>query len=270
MIYLKTYFYVELEIKYLIMNLIESYDYIDKFIIVEHNTYHNGRKREYIFNNYIDLFPKDKIDKILYIKSDIGNRVIKTDDEETIHQVNEPLMRGNFVDYMKFEDHDIIISVDADEIIYAHKYPQLINLINEYDYIGFNIHFFFFKFNLIMEEDWVACIGAKYKYYINKFRLYPQQWRYGGNYILKEKCGCHFALCMNVDELIFKLNTFSHPKFKYLANRDTIERCVNEEVNLYEQNKKLKRLNKEDCIKIHPQSINYIINKKLIDFNYDS
>ena len=63
-IYLKTYFYVEHEIKFLIMNLIEAYDHIDKFIICEHNRTHTGQPRDFIFEKYKDRFPEEMMDRM--------------------------------------------------------------------------------------------------------------------------------------------------------------------------------------------------------------
>ena len=45
MIYLKTYFYTENEIKFINLNLMESYEHIDKFIICEANIHHTGEKK---------------------------------------------------------------------------------------------------------------------------------------------------------------------------------------------------------------------------------
>ena len=54
MIYLKTYFYSPHEIKFLKLNLMEAYDYIDKFIICEYNMRHTGlsSKNDYIFEKH--------------------------------------------------------------------------------------------------------------------------------------------------------------------------------------------------------------------------
>ena len=56
-VYLKTYFYVEHEVKFLAMNLLEAYDHIDGFIICEHNRTHTGRPRDYIWDEVKDQLP---------------------------------------------------------------------------------------------------------------------------------------------------------------------------------------------------------------------
>ena len=65
MIYLKTYFYAPHEIDYIYLNLCESYDFIDKFIVCEYNVYHTGREKEDIFEDWLKNIPDDKNDKLL-------------------------------------------------------------------------------------------------------------------------------------------------------------------------------------------------------------
>ena len=57
MIYLKTYFYSEHEVPFLMLNLLEAYPYIDKFIICEYNYTHTGLKRKYIWNDIKHQLP---------------------------------------------------------------------------------------------------------------------------------------------------------------------------------------------------------------------
>ena len=71
MIYLKTYFYTEHEVKFLKLNLLESFNHIDKFIICEFNRTHTGEEREYIFDNYKHLFTQEELSKIIYLPCDI-------------------------------------------------------------------------------------------------------------------------------------------------------------------------------------------------------
>ena len=64
MIYLKTYFYTEHEFKFLKLNLIEGFNYIDKFIICEYNRTQTGEPREYIFEKNKHIFTDEELSKI--------------------------------------------------------------------------------------------------------------------------------------------------------------------------------------------------------------
>lgn len=230
-IYLKTYFYVPHEIKFLKLNLIESYPHIDKFIICEFNRAHTGRptKHGYIFEDHIDEFPEELRDKILYLKCDISKEVVDAyNDESAIHRVNEPLMRGYFVSQMDLDDEDIIISVDADEIVYGDKYPEIIEKVKEHDLVQLNFHQMFWKMNWLWKDyNWEAVNASKYKVYKNE---YPAQFRYDGHRGLSwsdVKCGVHFSWCLpTTDDMIYKLHTYSHPSQRHAAKKEILEDAV--------------------------------------------
>lgn len=252
MIYLKTYFYVKHEIKFLKLNLIEAYEHIDKFIICEFNRTHTGRptKDGYIFENYINEFPEKLRDKILYLKCDISKEVVEAyNDEPAIHRVNEPLMRGYFVKKINLNDDDIIFSVDADEIIYGYKYPQLIELVNKHNLLQLTMYQMFYKPNYLWEGyDWTAPNVSKYKVYKNEF---PAQFRYDGHRGLeyKEKIGCHFSWCMSIDEMIYKLHTYSHPGQRHCAKKEIMEDAVkNKKFPFDDREFKIQELNDNNTI----------------------
>ena len=76
-VYLKTYFYVEHEIKFLIMNLMEAYHHVDHFIICEHNITHTGQPREFIFEEHKHKFPPELMDKVIYLPQDISEQTVE-------------------------------------------------------------------------------------------------------------------------------------------------------------------------------------------------
>lgn len=226
MIYLKTYFYVEHEFQFLKYNLEESYDFIEKFIICEFNRTHTGKPRNFIGWEVLKRqLPENKLDKVLYLPIDISNLVVDAyNDENTIHAVNEPVMRSIFMKYLHFNDEDIIVSVDADEIIYNHTYPKILEFLKNNPVCSLNLHQFFYKKTFLWKnKDFVAPVAAKYFYFKNNF---PCNLRYEGP-VLTEKAGCHFSWCMTVDEMIYKLHTYSHPRYRFCANKDILESAIN-------------------------------------------
>ena len=52
MIYLKTYFYREFEFEYILANLKETFNYIDKFIVTEFNCHHTDLRVMTVHNNH--------------------------------------------------------------------------------------------------------------------------------------------------------------------------------------------------------------------------
>jgi hypothetical protein len=224
MIYLKTYFYVEHEIKFLVMNLIESYDHIDKFIICEHNRTHTGKPREFIFEKYRDQFPPELMDKVIYLPCDISEHTVEAyENEDDIHRINEPVMRSCFMTNLSFEDEDIVISVDADEIIYRESYPYIISEVNNNDVVRLNLYQFFYKTTYLWEgKDFTSPIASKYKVFKGQ---YPCNWRDVGR-VVDKKVGCHFSWCMTPEQMVYKLHTYSHPRYRFCADKELLENAI--------------------------------------------
>jgi hypothetical protein len=224
MIYLKTYFYVGHEIKWLIMNLIESYDHIDKFIICEHNRTHTGEPRDLIFNKYLSEFPEKLRKKLLYLPCDISKYTVDAyEDEAAIHRINEPVMRSFFMKKFSFGDDDIIISIDADEILYREAYDYILRTVQEIELVRLNLHQFFYKTTYFWEgKDFISPIAAKYKIFKDNF---PCNWRDVGP-VLPKKVGCHFSWCMTPEEMVYKLHTYSHPRYRFCADRALLEKAI--------------------------------------------
>lgn len=224
MIYLKTYFYTEHEIKFLKLNILESFDFIDKFIICEFNRTHTGEPRDFIFEKYKHIFTEKELSKITYLPCDISNEsVYAKNDEDLIHAVNEPLMRGFFVKLLNFNDDDIIISIDADEIIYGHMYEKIINNVKNHGTTLLKMRQFYYKMTYHWyTNDFIAPVAIRY----SEFKYtYPCQLRYMGK-LLDEYIGCHFSWCMTPEEMIYKLETYSHPKYRFCADLNLLNDAI--------------------------------------------
>tara|TARA_Y100000590_G_scaffold454690_1_gene601924 strand:- start:509 stop:1309 length:801 start_codon:yes stop_codon:yes gene_type:complete len=224
MIYLKTYFYSEHEVPFLTLHLLEAYPYIDKFIICEYNYTHTGLKRKYIWNDIKHQLPQDKLDKVLYIQGDMSHIVkYAYNDGRTIHTINEPWMRGYFVKEIELQDNDIIFSVDADEIIYGEMYPELIECVKNMGIVRLPMNQFFYRVNYLWKDlIFRSSIVALYKVYKNSF---PAQWRDAGqNY--SKIVGCHFSWCMTVEQMLYKMECYSHPEYRHLAKEEILEDAI--------------------------------------------
>ncbi len=225
MIYLKTYFYVDHELQFLAANLSEAYDHIDGFIICEFNRTHTGRARHLIGYEYLkERLPADKLDKVMYIPCDMSSLAVEAyNNEDAIHDVNEPIMRSAFMKLMQLRDEDIIVSVDADEIIYGDMYPKIVDAVERDGLCQLNLHQFFYKKNYLWKDkDFIAPTAIKYKYIKN---TWPCSIRYEGP-VFPEKAGCHFSWCMSPDEMVYKLHTYSHPRYRHLADVNILKNVI--------------------------------------------
>ena len=235
MIFLKTHFYTPNQINFINLNLQESYNHIDKFIVCEFNITHTGKHRDFIFTEYEHLIDPRFKDKLLYIPCNILDLAIDADTNESLaHSTNELLMRGYFVKKYDFNDDDIIISVDCDEIIYKSSYDTIINNIKIHGKVSIQLNQFFYKLNYFWKDNkFIAPTGALYKTYKN---IYPAHWRYDG-VLLEGALGCHFSWNMTVDDMIYKLNTYAHTKYRKFADTEVLNNAIINKIYPFDLNK---------------------------------
>jgi hypothetical protein len=235
MIYLKTYCYAPHEIEFIKANLEECYPYIDKMIVCEFDINHTGMKREFIFDNLKEQMPTKCRDKFDYHQCSIFDYTVEAyNNENAIHRINEPVMRSWFTKLYDFVPDDIIISVDADEIIYGDKIEYILDQVQEYGVTRLKLQQFFYKKNYLWKnKDFVSPIAAYYKMIKPQ---YPNNWRDYGYHVTEKQVGCHFSWCMTTDQMIHKLDTYSHPKYRFCAKKELLEDAIKNKKYPFDKN----------------------------------
>jgi hypothetical protein len=226
MIYLKTCFYNKEEFKFLKLNLIESYESIDKFLICEASHYHNGTYKGFIWDEYKNLLPKEYMDKVEYIKCEVGDYVKESiENDNYIHKNNEPVCRSFFQKKINILDEDIIISVDADEIIYKSMYSKILEEVNNRGIVRLNLNLFFYKMNYYWKnKDFIAPIAFKWKYGKKQF---PSDYRYGNSYLLPYKVGNHYSWVCSVEAMMKKLSVYCHStQYRHCMVEEILEKAI--------------------------------------------
>lgn len=230
MIYLRTIFSAANEIKFIKLNLKESWNYVDKFIVCEYNYTHTGEKRDLIFNNYKDQFSDEEWKKILYLGIDISDEIVYAKDNRELSLKNNHIFLGNFVKHVDLDDEDIVFALDADEIISSQYYSDIITRLRRSKWpwqtkaIALPIRVFFYKINYLWEgKKYIAPIACKAKVYKNK---YPGHWRYKGK-LYPTYVGCHFSWCLSVDEMMKKLKVYAHQsEYGHFVKKEILEDAI--------------------------------------------
>jgi hypothetical protein len=266
MIYLKTYAYSVHEFPFLKLNMMEAYPYIDKFIVCVFNKGHTGLDCD---NTVLDElmeneFPEEYKDKLLYFKcdiSDVGMVNAYTDVVRT-HTVNEKIMRAYFTKLIELKPDDIVVSVDADEIIYGEAYPNIIEEVNKHGLIKLRLHQFFYKVNY----HWIDCnfcssIATK----VNRIQpQYPNHWRDTGK-IYDIIVGCHLSWCMTIDKMIDKGEKYSHPEMRRFIKPEILDEAIKRKQYPFDRSRSFN-------INVVNFSDNHILPRKMIelfcDFEY--
>ena len=143
------------ELEFLELRLMELYDVVDYFVIVESNKTHTGKEKEFNFENNKDNF-KDYIDKIIYVKvEDLPNYSVNNIWEAENFQRN-CIMRG--LDGVANLGDKIIIS-DLDEI--PNKKLILENIDSDI-WITFQQNLYYYYVNCQQNCLWDGPIMANY------------------------------------------------------------------------------------------------------------
>ena len=211
------------------LNILDKY--VDFFIIVESEYYHNGKKRQLKFN--INKFKKfeNKIIYIIHKNEPVG--IIKLEDKDNEGTKSYKLIfnahlresdQRNYISkgLTEADNNDLILISDVDEIPNLH----LIDLskINN-QIIIFEQDIFYYKFNRYLPNfTWYGTKACKKKKLISpqwlrniKNKKYPI-WRVDtffskNRYINKlfiPNGGWHFSNIKNVDDLELKLKSYLH------------------------------------------------------------
>ena len=181
-------------------------------------------KRPFEYSDLKSLVPEELSDKLDYHACEVYDITARAyEDEAAIHGVNEPVMRSYFTKLYNFSDNDIIISIDADEILYGEQLPYIIEQVSKQGAVRLKLRQFFYKKTYLWEgRDFVSPIATYYGVMNPKF---PNNWRDVGN-VTEEYVGCHFSWCMGIEAMIHKLDTYSHPRYRFCADRDLLENSV--------------------------------------------
>lgn len=203
-------FYNEFDI--LELRLQEHWDYVDKFVIAEANTTHQGAPKEFLLEQNWDRF-KDYADKIVHIKVDD----MPTDSNAWVPEnfQRNALARG----LADATDEDVIIVSDCDELIR----DAALEYMRESDHAlwATRIPLFYFKLNYMMHKPNTTLIGAIGVR--KKFLRSPQDVRNMGVGLMQRpwdyndgvQCsiphaGWHFSYFGNENHVRNKIQSFAH------------------------------------------------------------
>lgn len=208
------------EVPFLWMILEEAAQFADKIIICEFDLTHSGNKKNFTFERYHSEFAR-AFPQLEYLKgADIPGMVHKAKTSADHHK-NETLMRGWFVSQVILKISDLIVSLDADEVLYSSTYSWLLQNYKPWNLgVRFRLHQLFYRPNFhwtnteftspIARRAWPTVLS------------YPDNWRDKGT-ILPGYWGVHFSWNIPLNRMVSKLNDYSHAQdYGHLAHPDLL------------------------------------------------
>tara|TARA_Y100000768_G_C23989983_1_gene691767 strand:+ start:7711 stop:8529 length:819 start_codon:yes stop_codon:yes gene_type:complete len=271
MLYIKSYCYSKHELPFIIANLDEGFNHIDKLILYEYNYTHSGVEKKYEIDDVLHLIPDKLKTKLLYIKKDLKNYMVKAvNDEKSCHNINENIQRSMFFNdsNIVLNDDDIIIDIDIDEIIYNDCYDKLLSEIkNSTTPLSIKMNQFFFKNNYLWSNlIWNSPSIYTYKMVknINKnIKGINCKWQRDCPYKTKSIYGCHMSWVMPISAMIKKIYSGAHTTFHHLANEEILKKAINEKQYIFDTRRKFDIIELDINDKRIPNTLQ---NKNLFDF----
>ncbi len=245
------------------LNILDKY--VSNFVICEANFNHNGTNRDLKFD--IKKFAKFR-EKIIYIplKQQPKNlRIVENHDSRDLKNskiLDNAVLRENFQrnylqnEIQKFDDEDLIIISDLDEIPNLKKFDYNANI------TFFEQKMFFYKFNLVQKNFiWYGSRACKKKHLINpqwlrniRSRKYPlwklnilfSKKKYNNVNFIKGG-GWHFSNIKRPEEIDYKMKNYLH-HLEYEESGlgvENIKKIVSEKKVIYDHSvdKKSKKWN---------------------------
>jgi len=242
MLYLKSYCYSKHELPFIIANLEEGFDHIDKLVLYEYNFTHTGLPKEYEIEKVLHLIPQDLKTKMSYKKIDLTDYIeYAANDENKCHKINEPIQRSwlfNDKDII-LHDEDVIIDIDIDEIIYKNCYTDLLQECNQRNIpLSIKLNQFFFKHtylwsNLVFKSPTIY----KYKMVKNISRTVNGircKYLRDCHQTTRNIYGCHMSWVMPIDDMLKKIYSGAHTKYHHLGKREILEKAIKDKKYVFD------------------------------------
>ena len=271
MIYLKTYCYSKHELPFIISQLEEGWNYIDKICVYEYNYTHTGKKKDYEMEKVLHLIPENFKEKLYYKKIDLTNfHVDSYNNESLCHKINEPIQRNWFFNdkNIDLKDNDVIIDVDCDEIIYKDSYSKLINELNTRKQpLSIRLNQYFFRHNYL----WTDCNFSSptiYNYGMVKnintsvYNIKTKSLRYLQNKT-NNIYGCHMSWVMPVQNMVDKLFKTAHTQYRQFADIDIMKKAIREKKYIFDMKRPF---NIEELSLNDPRIPKYLQKKNIFDY----
>lgn len=218
-------FYNEFDI--LELRLQEHWDYVDKFVIAEANTTHQGNPKDFLLEQNWDRF-KPYADKIVHIKVDDMPQHANAWVPENFQR--NALARG----LMDADESDVILVSDCDELVRDAAFEYIKE--SEHDLFATRIPLFYFKLNYMMyqpNQTLIGAIGVRRKFLQTPQRirdmgvgLMQRPWDYNdGRQCSIPHAGWHFSYFGNDDHVKNKIKSFAHQETnnEYILNQVNLE-----------------------------------------------
>jgi beta-1,4-mannosyl-glycoprotein beta-1,4-N-acetylglucosaminyltransferase len=239
-VYFKTIVSSIHEYPYVRMNIEELLQHVDFFLVTEANVTHTGDEREYEFLDRYQTELEGISKKIKCVRMNLRDDCTFSITDPDILHSNEQKIRDGFRKSIELRKNDIVISCDADEVLFRRRVKSLLARIrssplakNSY---RLRLHQVIYRLDYLWKDcNFQGPIICRAGYFMAQEK---PQWRYEGSRTYL-KSGTHFSWVMPVDDMVKKISRYSHRvENSKFASRAILRNAVEEKKYIFEPDRK--------------------------------
>lgn len=222
---------------------------IDWFILVESKYTFTGIEKELYYKKMLDsgdeILTKWKEKTIYIIINEFPNKVPFVNEKEV--WLNESYQRNTIekgLNYLHFNNQDICILSDVDEIPNPHCLKYLHGIMQPNIIYAFDQDFYYYNLHTRVMSNWTyaKCFLGK----INGLTLDEIRWNGINNLVIKNG-GWHLSYFGGLEQIKSKINAFSHQEHNNKEILDNIEKSIMNKTDLF---------HRKNIVLIHQHNIN--------------
>ena len=241
-----------------------NWDYVDYFVIAEANKTHTYNDKPYNFLENSKRF-EPYFSKIIYKKIDLTDSLFKQSKFDTRYnpQSNywklENRQRDSLLKNIKFNDNDIIIISDLDEI------PDLsiLDISKIIQPISLKMKMFYYSITNCSVTDWIGSVICSYRVINNWFKNSAQLLRNNRFNLIPVENGWHWSYLGNAEFIQNKIKNFAHTEYNNdnFTKLEDIQKHIDNNEDLFGRGFKYIKI---DPVKFYPERILKIMDKFLV------
>jgi hypothetical protein len=237
----------------------EAFGCVDHIIVLEHNFTHTGKPKKYFFENaFNSLSFTGKNTRITYEKVDLSQKIIQNANTSKDMHFNEGLMRESFTWLYKIKPRDIVIAVDADEIIFRRHYAPIIEALNRFSLFprGFKLPMnqFFYRMNYLWSDFTFYGAVAGHMSFLKRKNIKFRDT--GKDY--PEIVGTHFSWQLTVEQMLAKIGAYGHnADYRHLADKQILESAIRDKTYPFEPDRafEIHELTRAAALRYYPSAL---------------
>jgi len=240
---------------------------VDKFVLVEANFTHSSKEKPYYFEENKNRFIKFS-DKIIHVKVDTLPQFPPVKRKMGIyhnrHEVEHYHRNCTIDGLVDCKPNDIILISDIDEIPRVSSIIEAVELLNDNEnlFVTFRQKLFYYFINGLCVQNnhavpWLGVTACKYKSFPGPENLRMSKDK---NRLVVDDSGWHFSYLGGVEEIIRKIESYSHQEFDndFIKDKSRINLKLERGEDLFDRTDKPSQL----YIELDDTFPKYILNNK--------